>query len=95
MENHRDGILNVTSKDGKSPALSPTEELLDFMTCTMLVEAEAKVRSMLKAHSVRVKLPSILIKVLHTGDWCNRDADSSRKLSFFMNPSSEFDDEKN
>ena len=66
LENHRDMILNFTSKDGNLAALSPKKELLEAMNCTTLAETESKVRSKLKSHGVRVKIPIILIKSLCT-----------------------------
>ena len=60
--NHRDVILNVASKYVRSPALSPNKEIFEFMNCTTLEEAEAKVSSTLKSHCVRVKLLLILTK---------------------------------
>ena len=96
LESHRDMILNFCTKDGKKAALSPSKELLEVMNCPTLAEAESKVRSIMKSHGIRVKLPLILIKSLYTGDWCNSNIDNPSKLSFFfMNPSSEFDDEEN
>ena len=61
LENYRDMILNFTSKDGKSTSVSPTKELLGVMSCTTSAEAETKVRSTLKVHGTRVKLPLIII----------------------------------
>lgn len=68
LENHRDMILNFSTKNGSDPALSPSPDLLEVINIPSLAEAEAKVRSILKANGIRVKSPLILIKALCSGD---------------------------
>ena len=89
-------ILNFSSKNSINSAISLSKELLEVINCLILEEVEAKVHSILKVNSIRIKLPLILIKVLYLEDRYNSNIDSPSKLSlFFINLSSEFNDKEN
>ena len=84
-------ILNFSTKDGINTTLSLSKELLEIIDCLILIKGEAKVYSILKANGIRVKLPLIFIKVLHSRDQSNSNINSpSKLLFFFMNLSSKF-----
>ena len=57
LENHRNMILNFTSMDGRSAAMSPTADLKKVLDCASLVEAQVAVIYMMKREGVRWSPP--------------------------------------
>ena len=60
-----------------------------------LIEAHDRVSSLMNQHGARVKFILILVKALVSGEWCNKNMDSSGKISmFFIGPNVQAHDEE-
>ena len=79
-------ILNFTAKDGVPSLLLPSNNSLEVVNYAIMARAESKVRSIIKAKTISIKLQLILLKTSYTGDLCHSNRNSPSKMSlFFMN----------